>query len=924
MLSLDMDGSLKFLSKNKDVSFYITGRFEILLGGWVMPDEASTHYISVIDQLTEGHQWLKENLGIMPNNSWSIDPFGHSGTMPYLWRKAGMKNMVIQRIHQSTKGQMIKEKGLEFYWKQYWDSNTKNGHDDKDSIFCHVMPYMLYSLHHTCGPDKYTCIMFDFRQVPGEMGQRYVLPVDKDNIANKAKALYEQYRLKGSLFKHDTILVPLGDDFRYNKLEEWDQQYENYQKLMEFMNAKKEWKIQVKFGTVSDFFKATHESEKNDAVAFPSLSGDFYPYSDHDNAYWTGYFTTRPFDKRFARETESRLRAAEIVHSLAISYSAAWKTQYVGLGSMPPLLQTARRNLGLFLHHDAITGTGKAYVVEDYEEKLFEAYENAMTVIGSASQYLLTKGKINTQPSVFQPEMSRVSPKAPSMRNRISPTSEGVRVVMFNPTGHFRSEFVDLVVDTVQLEIKDSKRKNIPFQINPVYTTTTEVDRTTFEIVFLTEIPAFGLETFVLRTINRTPNSFWSKITVYNSDEFIVGPELLFDQSRPRRRGNMYESILIENKYIGAEFKSVNGLLTKYVEKTGNRTRKIDVVLDFKQYSSRGSGAYIFFPLGPAKDLLPGLPVIRVVEGPYSSEVQTVFKNIYHRVKLYKHPGLQGRYLYIQNTLDMFYLNMRDKEPIMRFSSSVHNEPGNFFTDQNGFQYIGRKRHPSDPNLNRIERNYYPATTMSFIQDTSTRLTLHFGQPLGVASLGRGELEVMMDRQLLYDDQRGLGEGISDNKLTMTKFILQVERTDSPMSEEKFSYPSLQSVVINEFLNQPLQIMYTQINSDVMSLKFSPLQHSLPCDIFVVTMKSLLRNGDKHNGTGLIVHRRGFKCGFPDDGLQCSEREVNVAGFFPTADTSNVKETTLTHTAVKETPVQLNSLNVPPMELSSYLIDAHP
>lgn len=111
--------------------------------------------------LLSGHQWVKNNLGLSPKSGWSIDPFGHGSTVPYLLKMSGISGTVIQRIHYAWKQWLAERQMGDFLWRQNWDPD---GHTD---LLTHNQPFDIYSIKHSCGPHPQVCLNFDFRKIPG-------------------------------------------------------------------------------------------------------------------------------------------------------------------------------------------------------------------------------------------------------------------------------------------------------------------------------------------------------------------------------------------------------------------------------------------------------------------------------------------------------------------------------------------------------------------------------------------------------------------------------------------------------------------------------------------------------------------------------------------------------------------------------------
>uniref|UniRef100_A0A8C0FTW6 Alpha-mannosidase n=1 Tax=Bubo bubo TaxID=30461 RepID=A0A8C0FTW6_BUBBB len=734
------------------------GQFEIVTGGWVMPDEASPHYFALIDQLIEGHQWLEKNLGVKPKSGWAIDPFGHSPTMAYLLKRAGFSNMLIQRVHYSVKKHFATQKTLEFFWRQNWDLGSST------DILCHMMPFYSYDVPHTCGPDPKICCQFDFKRLPGgRVSCPWRVPpeaIHAGNVQHRAWMILDQYRKKSKLFRTKVLLAPLGDDFRYAESSEWDQQYQNYQKLFDYMNSHPEWHVKAQFGTLSDYFEALRKEsnvgEKSSNSFFPVLSGDFFTYADRDHHYWSGYFTSRPFYKRLDRVLESYLRAAEILYSMALVQSSkSEKMSVFPSVDNYKLLTEARRNLGLFQHHDAITGTSKDWVVVDYGTRLFHSIMNLKKVLIDSAHILILKDK-----GAYNYDMSTPFLKMVSYLSWY--------LLIYNPMEQERLSVVSVNVNSPRVKLLSPLGKPVAVQISAVWDGATTVSHEAYQISFVAHLPPLGLGVYQLLEV-QSSEAVLADYNIYLRNSRQEKPDKLF---KIKEMQNSVDNIILENSYMKLWFSGMSGLLEKINTKEDGKNHQMKV--EFAWYGTTSnrdkSGAYLFLPDGDAKPyIFTDPPTIRVAHGRIFSEVVCFFHHVTHTIRLYKVQGLEGQSLEVSNIVDI--RGEYNRELAMRISSDI-NSQNRFYTDLNGYQIQPRLTMSKLP----LQANIYPMTTMAYIQDAGVRLTLHSAQSLGVASLKNGQLEVILDRRLMQDDNRGLGQGVQDNKITANIFRFLLER----------------------------------------------------------------------------------------------------------------------------------------------------
>lgn len=895
------------------------GQLEIVGGGWVMNDEANSHYYAIMEQITEGNLWLKDTVGVVPRNAWAIDPFGHSPTMAYLLNRMGFQNMLIQRTHYEVKKILAQEQNLEFIWRQSWDKfNTTD-------IFCHMMPFYSYDIPHTCGPEPAICCQFDYWRLPGfGAAERCPWRIDPqqittDNVRERSELLLDQYKKKSTLYKTNTLLVPLGDDFRYITIAEADMQFENYQKIFDYINTHPKLKAEVQFGTLQDYFTAVKDEigARKKGFKVPSLSGDFFTYADRVQDYWSGYYVSRPFYKSVDRVLEETLRAADVLFSLSLAYC-----QTSGEGHFPlsfsEKLTSARRTLALFQHHDGITGTARNHVVVDYARKMHSALLDLQEFMAKGVGVLLGRDARggtcrDAHLDFFIPEKEQTSHDVLPIRRVVDVVSDQAqRVVIYNPLEEEVDQVMMVLVERVDVCVLGNDGEPIESQVSPEWGSLKNTAASSrHRLHWQVRVPPLGLVTFFISAGESSRSCKLAQVAQVK----IFHPTDAFSCPPPYKCSKTEEKVVeIQNQQFTLAFSVQDGLLQGWKnQKTG---LEVSLKEDIAFYSSRGSGAYLFKPVGEASSLVKPGGLMIVTQGPLMQEVITQPNSewssspAYRRARVYNGvdtvQGFMAEMVYHVELLDSAY---NDKELIVRYKTDL--DTGNaFFTDLNGFQTISRETRRKIP----LQGNYYPMPSLAFLQGPEgRRFSIHSRQSLGVASLKSGALEVMLDRRLTRDDDRGLGQGVLDNRPTDVTFHLLLESNITSLPTVAASTPRVPSLLSHRVLAQLSYPMHTFLGKlenasdaqhSLLQKKFAPLAARFPCDLHIVSLKVsqpsdfLASKATRKAKYALTLQRRGWDSSYCRRGqMQCSryadDEHIDVHDIFAELEISTAMLTSL-------------------------------
>ncbi|OWK49992.1 Lysosomal alpha-mannosidase [Lonchura striata] len=387
------------------------GRLELVGGGWCMSDEAAAHYGGALEQLALGRRFLRRLFGACgtPRVAWQIDPFGHARELAATFAQMGYDGLFVGRVDHQDKWVRLQHRELELLWRA--STSLAPPHAD---IFTGILPNVYNPPAGLCWDQLCT----DPPVVDGDGPER--------NVDTVVTSFLEAAATQARQYRTNHILMTMGSDFHYENAHLW---FKNLDKLIAHANARQAngSRVHALYSTPSCYLWELHRAN----LTWPLKTDDFFPYSDGPHQFWTGFFSSRPAFKGYERLSSGFLQAVAVAQ-----------------------------------HHDAVAGTERQHVADDYARQLAKGWDscqrpspnsghpwqvlvaNALSILGGTKEPLIFCNALNIS----------VCP--------LSETTPHFTVILYNPLAWGVTWPVRLPVRATSYAVTDPQGQPVASQVH--------------------------------------------------------------------------------------------------------------------------------------------------------------------------------------------------------------------------------------------------------------------------------------------------------------------------------------------------------------------------------------------------------------------------------------------------------------------------
>jgi lysosomal alpha-mannosidase len=295
--------------------------------------------------MVKGHAFLKNEFGVRPRTGWHLDSFGHSSTNARLFADFGFEAQFFARSDRLDKEQKFKDRAMDFLWRPH----AKHFGSQKQILTS------IFRDHYCWIPD------FQVNDQDSFEDDETLESFNADSKMHKFIKYIHEFIV--TVHRTNHLILPWGCDFAFQNAA---QNYQEMEKVINYVNKHNKFNMKVMMSTPGryvDALKATN-------TVWPVYYNDMFPYSDEKNDYWSGYFSSRPSSKVQVKQGSANLHAANLIFAQQVLNPATPDEE------VTQILAASQRMLdamGLFQHHDAVTGTDAEFVAKDYQRRLWTA-----------------------------------------------------------------------------------------------------------------------------------------------------------------------------------------------------------------------------------------------------------------------------------------------------------------------------------------------------------------------------------------------------------------------------------------------------------------------------------------------------------------------------------------------------------------------